>query len=216
MAERGLLRAVFFCAVLLGSVSSTTAAATRRYVAGLLPGLVYNIYRDGDLLQSGAPASLSGAIAFEADGPAYFEVLPPGFVDQTSPGSVTDLAIEATTEASVTLTWTAPGDDGAHGKCRTYDLRRSGALITEQNYAAATPVDGEGAPQSAGSRESLTVAGLQAGTAYHFALRAADEAGHWSSVSNDVVGVTSGGAPPDVTPPAAVTNLLVGALTDSR
>ena len=216
MAGRGLVRAVFLCAVLVGSVSSIAAAATRRYVAGLLPGVSYYIYRDGDLLQSGVPASSSGAIAFEADGPAYFEVIPPGFVDQVSPGSVTDLAIQAATEASITLTWTAPGDDGAHGKCRTYDLRLSGASITELNYATTTPVDGEGAPQVTGSRESYTSSGLQAGTTYHFALRAADEAGRWSSVSNDVVGVTTGGAPPDVRiPPAAVTDLATGTVSDS-
>ena len=45
--------------------------------------------------------------------------------DTTPPAAVTDLALLRTTETSVTVTWTAPGDDGDKGRATSYDLRYS-------------------------------------------------------------------------------------------
>ena len=48
----------------------------------------------------------------------------------------------ATSAVSVTLRWTAPGDDGLAGRATRYDLRYSKTLITAANFASATVVNG--------------------------------------------------------------------------
>lgn len=104
---------------------------------------------------------------------------------------------------SVSLTWTAPGDDGGAGTAATYDLRMSGAPITMSNWSQATPVSGVPAPQASGSTQRVVVHGLTRGALYYFAMRTADEAGNWSLLSN----VARCDWIFDTAPPAAPTGL---------
>ena len=106
---------------------------------------------------------------------------------------------------SVTLTWTAPGDDSLAGTAAAYDLRYSTAAITSTNFAAATRVAGMAAPAASGSAETVTVTGLLSATTYYFAIKAADEAGNWAPLSNVVSRATA--AVPDTVPPAPVRDL---------
>jgi hypothetical protein len=85
---------------------------------------------------------------------------------------------------SVTLRWTAPGDDGASGRAAAYDVRYSTSPITAVNFGAAPAATGEPAPATAGSTETFTINGLAAGTSYYFAMKTRDEAGNWSAISN--------------------------------
>jgi len=58
-------------------------------------------------------------------------------------------------------------------------------LITEANWANATQCTGEPTPSVAGTAESFTVAGLDSGTQYWFAIKTRDEVeAHWSPISN--------------------------------
>jgi len=109
--------------------------------------------------------------------------------DSISPADVTDLvASTGTSNGTVDLTWSAPGDDGNTGTATTYDVRYQlatlGPLDTETEWNAASQATGEPAPQPAGSTENFTVAGLTPGTAYYFALKTADEVPNWSGLSN--------------------------------
>jgi len=104
--------------------------------------------------------------------------------DSVPPDSVTDLASGNTTFKSVTLTWTATGDDGKTGSAALYDLRYSTFPITEENFADAVQIAGEPAPQPAGNMESVTVTGLEYNTTYYFALKVIDNVGNSSSISN--------------------------------
>ena len=113
------------------------------------------------------------------------------------------LQAEATSSDAVTLTWTAPGDDGDVGTASEYDVRYSTSPITESSFGSATQAAGEPSPQAAGSSESFTVTGLQPGTTYYFALKTADEIPNWSLISN----VVSAKTDPEQVPPAAVANL---------
>jgi len=88
--------------------------------------------------------------------------------------------------SSITLHWTAPGDDSLTGRATTYDLRYSPVAITAANFTTATRVP-TNQPLMAGSRETYTVSGLLMNTWYYFALRTADEVGNWSAVSNVVL-----------------------------
>ncbi len=114
-------------------------------------------------------------------------------------------ALQGATPNSVTLTWTAPGDDGDEGTATLYDIRYSTSPIDESNWDDATQVEDEPAPQSAGSAESFTVTGLYPSTTYYFAIKTADEVPNWSTISN-VVSVSTA-AEQDV--PANVADLHV-------
>ncbi|MCU0254229.1 MAG: S8 family serine peptidase, partial [Acidobacteria bacterium] len=134
-------------------------------------------------------------------------------VDQTPPSPVTDLAVESTTSGSVSLVWTAPGDDGDQGTSRVYDLRHSTAPIDGENFAAATPATAP-APQPAGSTERTEVGGLAPATPYYFALVSSDETGNVSPLSNLASGTTLD--PPTIaTSPATFSaSLLSGAVSE--
>jgi Tol biopolymer transport system component len=110
-------------------------------------------------------------------------------MDNNPPGAVTDLSVPAVTRESVTLAWTAPGNDGAEGRASLYDLRYSTTAITHGTWEAAIPAPGVPDPDSAGTRQALMVTGLAAGQLYYFALRAADDVPNWSPVSNVVSAV---------------------------
>ena len=132
--------------------------------------------------------------------------------DITPPATITNLAVSSRASNSITLTWTSPGDDGAVGLAMSYDLRRSNAIINDGNWAGATLVTGEPAPQAAGTSQSMMISGLASGTTYYFALKTSDEIPNISALSNVVSGTTDS---PDTTAPAAVTNLTAGSATGS-
>ena len=111
-----------------------------------------------------------------------------GQEDTTAPAAVADLrAINVSTD-TITLEWTAPGDDENEGTAKSYDLRYTtvGAIISNMDFSSATQVSGVPVPQIAGSTETFTVAGLNMGTTYYFALKTEDEAENISELSNSL------------------------------
>ena len=111
--------------------------------------------------------------------------------DTTPPEAVMDLATSNPTDTQITLTWTAPGDDGDVGTASQYDIRYSTSPINEGNFSSATEVQGVPQPKSAGSPESLVVTGLSPETTYYFAMKTADEVPNWSDLSNVAQGTTT-------------------------
>lgn len=112
---------------------------------------------------------------------------------------------------SVTLSWTAPGDDGMTGTATQYEVRMSTSPIDAGNFASATLVAGPPAPLPAGTPQSMFVTGLQTLTVYWVAIRTADDRGNWSAISNVVNFTTSAG---DTVRPESAT-LALGATTAS-
>lgn len=129
--------------------------------------------------------------------------------DVTPPGTVTGLIAAPGGPGSVTLTWTAPGDDGFSGTAYAYEIRQAASAAIVSGFTAATPLFGEPMPGAAGGTVAMTVTGLTDGVTYFFGLKTADEQGNWSNLSN--VASAQAGTPPtiDTTPPAAVDNLAV-------
>lgn len=114
-------------------------------------------------------------------------------------------AILTITTSSVDLSWSSPGDDGAVGTATVYDLRYSLTPITTANFSTATRWTNTPVPLVSGTTQGVTVNGLAPGTVYYFAIKAADEAGNWSVMSNVATATTLG--LPDLAPPSAVTDL---------
>jgi Leucine-rich repeat (LRR) protein len=107
-------------------------------------------------------------------------------VDTTSPAAVSDLRVQTVSASSVTLAWTAPGDDGSIGTAYQYEIRYASDSAVVVNWTGATSATGITAPQSAGASESIEVTGLQTDTTYYFGLKARDESNNWSELSNVV------------------------------
>jgi hypothetical protein len=103
-----------------------------------------------------------------------------------APPALAHLQVSSSSSSSVTLTWTAPGDDGSMGTASQYDVRYSTSPITEANWGSAQQATGEGTPQPAGSIETFIVTGLTLDSTYYFAIKTADEVPNWSPLSNVV------------------------------
>lgn len=99
-----------------------------------------------------------------------------------------------TDAASVTLRWTAPGDDGWIGRATAYQIRYAETPINASNWSQATLAPSALPPGSAGSAQAAQVFNLTPGQRYYFAIRSVDDAGNWSPLSNVVsVSVTEQG-----------------------
>ncbi|MFH2034830.1 MAG: PQQ-binding-like beta-propeller repeat protein, partial [Candidatus Zixiibacteriota bacterium] len=132
---------------------------------------------------------------------------------ENPPGKINDLAITDSTSRSITLQWHAPGADNYTGTCELYDLRMSTSPIDSANFTSASPVspDGSGqaplpSPASAGTLQSFTIDSLNYATTWYFAIKAKDDEGLWSPISNIAVGHTE---PKDETPPGTISNLAL-------
>ena len=115
---------------------------------------------------------------------------------------------DAQTANSITLVWTAPGDDGTVGRATRYDLRYSSNSIsgtdTTSWWNAAIVVNMTSkVPSASGALDSMVVSGLAAGVRYYAVLRAADEVPNWSRYSN-----VASFVPGDVTPPKQIVDLI--------
>jgi len=120
--------------------------------------------------------------------------------EDSPPAAIVDLMSQNPTPSSVTLTWTAPGDDGSSGTAAIYDVRYATFIITDGNWSSATPAGGEPSPSPAGSTETFTVDGLDASTTYYFAVKTADEVPNISGLSNIAAGTTTEELSPPSTP----------------
>ena len=126
--------------------------------------------------------------------------------DNVPPAAIDDLlAVSGPLEGQVTLSFTAPGDDGTVGTVVGYELRYSESFINEASWDAAEVYapSHDWVPKTAGSPESWVISGFDSSTAHYFAVISVDDAGNWSSVSN----CASAGGGQDRVPPARITDL---------
>lgn len=104
--------------------------------------------------------------------------------DTTPPAAITNLVLTSLTASTMTLTWTAPGDDGSVGAATSYDIRYSTSIINESNWASATQVVDEPHPLVASTSQTMTVSGLSGGVEYFFAMKTSDGVPNTSGISN--------------------------------
>ena len=119
--------------------------------------------------------------------------------DDTATGSFTvsgtwtiDLAVGTPTYTSLTLTWRAPQPiSGCGEQAIQYDIRYSlFPISTDAEWNAATKLANPPIPKPPGSLETLMVIGLRPCTTYYFAIKALDECGNWTPLSNSPNGKT--------------------------
>ena len=104
--------------------------------------------------------------------------------DEKYPSQVNDLRVTAVTPTTVTLEWTAPGDEDTVGTAAQYDLRYKTGQLSWENWDDAIPVSGEPAPSPSGSPDSMVVTGLTEDSTYCFGIKTKSHAGTWSWLSN--------------------------------
>ena len=90
------------------------------------------------------------------------------------------------TPTSITVTWTAPGDNGTEGIAAEYDIRYSTVPVGMANWDNIQQAAGEPTPQPCGSIETFTITDLIPDTWYYIAMMTADDAYNWSDISNIV------------------------------
>jgi F5/8 type C domain len=87
----------------------------------------------------------------------------------------------------LTLAWTETGDDGNVGTAKSYDVRYSRSPITtETQFSNATALVGEPVPQRAGAPASFSFEPPEEGVTLYFRMKAIDNSGNASPLSNQV------------------------------
>ena len=122
-----------------------------------------------------------------------------------APAAVSDLTLTpvgGTTTPTLTVSWTAPGDDGHEGIATLYDLRLSESPISAANFESAHSIAAP-TPSPASTPEAVTLDGLEPGRVYYAALITEDERGNRSTLSNVATTETV-----DEVPPSQVTDLV--------
>ncbi len=122
--------------------------------------------------------------------------------DAVAPAAIHDLQHTGTEKDAVVLQWTAPGENGMEGQAKSYDARYSQEPITSENWERMPTVPFVPAPQPGGTRQTMSVSGLQPNTRYYFSVVTIDSSGNTSPLSN-VVSVLTG----DTVAPGAITTL---------
>ncbi len=154
-------------------------------------GIVDGILRDSNRLQGNASELYAGVQIHgnTTNGVDDFFATTAG--DLVAPAAITDLRFLSATSSTATLEFTATGDDENIGAASRYDVRYSTGNITNNNFNSANPANVTNVPSVAGTVEQVTVAGLDGGVEYNFAIKVIDEVGNTSGISGLVSGSTA-------------------------
>ena len=118
--------------------------------------------------------------------------LPIADPDSLAPEEITDLAATDTGSNWLVVGWSATGDDGATGTASRYVVKVSASPIVEGNFDLAATVPNPPDPGAPGSGESMRIRGLDFSTTYYVAVKALDEFGNASPISNLATATTLG------------------------
>jgi len=96
--------------------------------------------------------------------------------DYVKPSAISNLTVSPNSAAgALTLTWTAPGDDGTIGTAIGYEVRYSQSQITEDNFDLVNSYTQGWSPGAGGSTENHVIDGLLSDTSYYIAIKAYDD-----------------------------------------
>jgi len=133
-------------------------------------------------------------------------------VDGTPPGAVTNLSAILTGDLSITLYWTAPGNNNYTGILDTgtkFHIATTTVLsdaLNDAYWSTAKRDSAEIQISTSGLAPGISLSSgpyvLTEGSTYYFRLWTKDRAGNWSAVSNGATAYCT------ATPPAAINNLV--------
>lgn len=113
--------------------------------------------------------------------------------DQTAPAPIADLELYERRHTEFVARWSITGDDLQYGEASGYEMRFHTEPLDTENWSEAT-VAPDAAFDATLDRWFSHVTGLDAEDTIHLAVRAVDDVGNWSDVSNLLVS-----PPPDGT-----------------
>ncbi|GAB4324503.1 MAG: hypothetical protein Kow0059_20150 [Candidatus Sumerlaeia bacterium] len=156
------------------------AALLWSYYDVALPGGADADFVRGKILGGGEPVT-----AFEEDaaGPGRLNAQRPFLAHSTGIGAVGDLRVRRTGYNGAELIFTVPGDQGGRGPV-LYDVRIGREPITAENFFAQSLVRDVLLPAAPGTTQTLALTQLDAASTWCVALRALDQAGNYTAVSN--------------------------------
>lgn len=126
--------------------------------------------------------------------------------DETPPAAIGDLlAVSGPSQGEITLTWTAPGDDGTVGTIVGYVLKYGQSFINAGNWDSTQTFAPslQWQPHTSGADESKVLTGFDPSAVFYFAIKSVDDADNWSAISN----CASAGGGKDSIPPARIEDL---------
>ena len=143
---------------------------------------------------------------------AFKNYTPP---DTTPPSAINDLVATAVSTNTISLSWTATGDDGMSGMIQNGEYKLRYSTFSTINWDTATGWDD---PQNRYEivwtttvapydPQGLVISNLKENTTYYFRIWIKDDAGNWSLGSNIASAKTLKTI--DTTPPSAITDLSV-------
>ncbi|MDQ7065449.1 MAG: T9SS type A sorting domain-containing protein, partial [candidate division KSB1 bacterium] len=154
-------------------------------INGLFPIFIESVFLPGRqtpetaaLLRDQVDQPLQKAIRMQA-----FDAIPPA--------AIADLSITESTDFTLSLEWTAPGDDSlSNGPAVSYTLYYStmapGDNLENWRQYATAVTEGLPTPAEPGTQQAYTLEGLEAGKAYYIALTATDDFGNESPLTTIV------------------------------
>ena len=110
--------------------------------------------------------------------------------DTIFPAAITDLLVTNIDTFSVTLSWTASGDDSTTGLATAYDIRYDTTALTELSWTQAEVINDLVVPLVSGFSETYTIDSLIPTTGYYFGIKVIDDAANISPISNIVSATT--------------------------
>jgi hypothetical protein len=110
--------------------------------------------------------------------------------DTTPPGEITRMFLYKSTPTSLTVAWPNAGDDGPHGLATSYEVRYATEVITDASWETATVVTADIVSSSLPGTMETTISDLSTDQEYFAAVKATDDRGHTSDLSNVVSAVT--------------------------
>ncbi len=132
------------------------------------------------------------------------------YPDQTPPAQISSLWICNEEPTWADICWYAPGDDSLSGKATAYEIRFDQSPITDSSWDSCDVTVQTLVPRDPTAGERFRLTGLDSGITYFVAIKAVDEVGNWSALSN-VIAIHEF----DTLPPCTITDLIGIRLDDS-
>jgi hypothetical protein len=171
-----------------------TGASTAEYVGyGDPDGLDGDVRVPDVTITTGVSGSGASRLQLAMDGDTMYRVRVralPFISDQEPPGVPGEVSVVDATPSTVTLSFTAPGDDDMLGPVAGYEVRYlAGEALSIENFGAGALASVQTSPAVPGEEQTLQIEGLLPRLEYHIGVRAFDECQNYGGLR--VVRVTT-------------------------